>query len=106
MNRNLKSAIIGGGSIASILLTGLLMVWVVASVVFGVVGAQGEGLFFGMVAGALLLSATSLVSWIAALIDASTNRTINDENRALWIIAIAMLGIWAIPFYWYKHVRV
>ena len=106
MNHNLKSALIGGGSIGLIVTAILIVVYVIGGLVFGVAETTLFGPAFWVLLGLnMIASFLGIAAWIFALIDASSNVALHDKSRMFWIVMIALFGIWIVPFYWFKYVR-
>lgn len=55
--------------------------------------------------GWLLLPMGLLAALVAYSFDALTNRRISIERRWLWALSFVVAGIFAIPAYWWLHVR-
>ena len=62
-----------------------------------------------LAAALLLLVASSVVAALAMSIvyavDAFRSPRLSEDTRALWLVLLILLNAWAVPVYWYLHVR-
>ncbi len=85
------------------------IVVVVALVPFLIVGIlrgeDGGASFAAVVALGAAAALTAYAMAIVYAIDAFRNPRLGEDMRAAWLVLLILLNAWAVPVYWYRHVR-
>ncbi len=83
----------------------LVLAYVPVEIVLILRGEQGSRLAAALLVVVVAAVVTAFAMTIAYLIDVFRNPLLPEDTRAMWLVLLILLNAWAVPVYWYLHVR-